>query len=115
MATVSLPAMWSLLVRLECAPQFVGERSESFRRRRIRAFAVLAHFRSLFRVEDRLRTEPDAAARRIDFEHRDLDVTADRKHASDVCVLRDAGLAHRDEAGASRRQKHEHAELLVTL
>ena len=44
----------SLLPRLECAAELVGERSEPLRRRSILAFGVLAHFLGLLRVQDRL-------------------------------------------------------------
>ena len=48
-----LPAT-SILPRLECAAELVGERSEPLRRRGILAFGVLAHFLGLVRVQDRL-------------------------------------------------------------
>ena len=64
---------------------------------------------------DRLDAETNAAARRVDLEDDDLDVGADGKCLRDVRFPGDAGLAQRNEAGASRREEHEHAELLVTL
>ena len=64
---------------------------------------------------DRLRAQPDAAARRLDLEHDDLDVGADWKRLADIVFPGDAGLAHRDETGSSRGEEDEDAELLVPL
>src|SRR6478752_3244842 len=89
----------SPLSRLECFPELIGQRAEPLRRRRIRARSVLAHFVGLLGVEDRLPTEPDAPARRIDLEDDDFDVAADGKRLRDVALPREAGFTQRHEPG----------------
>src|SRR5947207_6763582 len=101
----------SLLSRLERAAELVGQRTEPFRRRRVLAFGVLTHFILLFGVQDRLYAEANAAASRVNLEHRDLEVSADGKRLRDIRFPGDAGFAQRDQAGAAWREVDEHAEL----
>jgi len=57
--------------------------------------------------------EANAAARGIDREDDDIHIGADAKRLGNVRVLRHSGFAHADEAGSSRSEEHEHAEVLV--
>src|SRR5438093_12700689 len=92
----------SLLPRLECAAQLLGERSESLWRRGVRAFGVLAHFLGLPRVQNRLVAQTNAPTRQVDVENDDLDVGANRKRFRHVGFPGHARFAQRHETRASR-------------
>src|SRR3954465_11319023 len=108
-------ARWSSSLPLERPAKLVGERAEAFRRSGIGALGVFAHFVGFLRVADRPGAQTDAAAGGLDFEDDHFDIAADRERAGDVTLSRHAGLGHGNKAGASRRNEHEDAELLVTL
>ena len=105
-----------LLPRLERAAELVGERSEPLRRQphpRARCIRALPSASCASRTALALRRmrRPAASTSRTT-----TSTSAPTGNAlSDIRFLRHAGFAQRDEAGASRGEEHEHAELLVTL
>src|SRR5262245_8789157 len=101
--------------RAECVAQLVGERSKTVSRRRLSTFGVVSQLLSLLRISDSLGAETNPAACRINFEDDHFNLGAYGKCPDDICVLRDAGLAQRNEARASGRKKYKYTELLVTL
>ena len=97
-----MPRATSLLPPPKYTAELVAERSKPLRRRRIRAFGVLAKFLGLLRILNRFAAETNAAARRIHLENDDLDIGADGKRFHNVSFSGHACLAQGHEAGATR-------------
>ena len=101
-------------VAIKVLPEHLTQNTDALARFE-REAQLLAQLLDLLRVQDRLAAQANAAARRIDLQDDDLDVATDGERSRNVGFLGNAGLARRDDTGASRGEEHEHAELLVPL
>ena len=112
--TASDPASWPSAL-LKGIAQLVAKRSERTLGFGVRPVGEVAELGLLTQSRNCRSAQPNAAAVGVDLEHCDFQLASDGEGPGHVAVTIEAGLGKRDQAGAPRRQEHEHAKLLVSF
>src|SRR5262245_46678999 len=91
----------------ECPAELVGQGPEARLLGTGLTLGVLADLGGFLCGADSFDAQPDAAPRRFDLEHDDVDLTADGQRLLDVLLGPDASLAQRNESCHAGREEHE--------